>query len=58
LEAKCPRCGGKGSYDPSSEVFKCASCGVSLSFDEYVEEFSRINDERSLDYVGRRGPSP
>ena len=58
MEAKCPRCGAKGEFDPVSQMFKCAACGVSLGFEEYVEEFAGINDEKSLDYVGRGNPTP
>ncbi len=58
MEAKCPRCGEKGDYDPPSQVFRCPSCGVSLAFDDYVAEFSAINDEKALDYVGQGHPTP
>ena len=58
MEAKCPRCGGKGSFDPASQRFTCQACGVSLAFEEYVEEFARINDEKALDYIGKGSPTP
>jgi tRNA(Ile2) C34 agmatinyltransferase TiaS len=58
LEAKCPRCDGKGEFDPSTQAFRCPNCGVSLAFEEYVEEFARINDEKALDYAGKGNPTP
>ncbi len=58
MEAKCPRCGEKGVYDPGTQAFKCTACGTSLTFDEYVEEFARINDEKALDYIGKGNPTP
>jgi uncharacterized protein (DUF983 family) len=58
LDAKCPRCGEKGNFDPVTQVFNCSTCGTTLSFEDYVEEFASINDEKSLDYVGKGNPTP
>ena len=58
MDAKCPRCGEKGEFDPASELFRCSHCGTELKFREYVEKLDRINDEKSLDYAGRGSPTP
>jgi len=49
MDAKCPRFGEKGKFDPASELFRCLHCGTELKFEEYVEKLDRINDEKSLD---------
>lgn len=37
LEAKCPRCARKAQVDDDMENVKCASCGYSATYDEYIE---------------------
>jgi hypothetical protein len=58
LDAKCPRCGEKGDFDPATQIFTCSGCGTTLGFEDYVAEFASINDEKSLDYVGKGNPTP
>ncbi len=58
MDAKCPRCGEKGSFDPATQLFACSSCGTTLKFEDYVEEFAGINDEKALDYMGKGNPTP
>ena len=58
MDAKCPRCAAKGDFDTSTQVFSCSSCGTTLSFEAYVQEFASINDEKSLDYVGKGNATP
>ncbi len=56
MEAKCPRCGEKGEFDPESQMFTCSHCEAHLAFADYVAEFAAINDEKALDYIGRGSP--
>ena len=58
MDAKCPRCGEKGSFDPATQVFSCPGCGTTLDFEGYVEEFASINDEKALEYAGKGNPTP
>jgi len=58
MDAKCPCCGEKGSFDPAAQVFACSRCGTTLKFEDYVGEFASINDEKTLDYTGRGNPTP
>jgi transcription initiation factor IIE alpha subunit len=57
MDAKCPRCAEKGSFDPATQVFSCPSCGTTLDYESYVEEFASINDEKALEYAGKGSPT-
>jgi uncharacterized protein (DUF983 family) len=58
MDAECPRCGEKGSFNTATRVFACSSWGTSLGFEDCVEEFASINDEKVLDHVGKGNPTP
>lgn len=37
LQAKCPKCGKKAEIDDETSNAKCQFCGLSLSYESYIE---------------------
>jgi transcription initiation factor TFIIIB Brf1 subunit/transcription initiation factor TFIIB len=41
----CPECGGETYYDRDSKRYICKSCGLSVTYEEFIELREKIRPE-------------
>jgi hypothetical protein len=43
----CPECGGELIYDPALKQYICKSCGLTLTYQQLMEEKERMIDRQA-----------
>jgi len=46
----CPECGGDMRYIPSTKAYVCQSCGLTLTYEELMEERRKLREELGLKF--------